>query len=178
MSDTGSDDHKKQVTKPIASEAAPHCAADDLREILSHITKQIADADRRHSTALTDMQSRLIGLGGKAETVRSRVPEEYAPAFQRIEDGVALLADRIAEAGRERKNNRTGGGNEGSGQASETPTSAYSLAHDGYVPSSVQEIAGPRTVVVSAAVPSMSVEPRAAEPDAVGYANSPSRGGG
>jgi localization factor PodJL len=155
MSDTGSDDRKPQFTKQAASEATPHCAAEDLREILSHITRQIADADRRHSTALTDMQSRLIGLGGKAETVRSRVPEEYAPAFQRIEDGVALLADRIAEAGRERKHGRTGSGNEGSGQAAEAPAaSAYNLAHDGYVPASVQEIVGPRPVIVSAVAPS------------------------
>jgi localization factor PodJL len=147
MSDTGSDDQKKlQAAKPKPSEAAPHCAAEDLREILSHITKQIADADRRHSSALTDMQSRLIGLGGKAETVRSRVPEEYAPAFQRIEDGVALLADRIAEAGRERKIGRTSGGNESSGQPE---PAGYSLAHDGFIPASAQEIVRPRTVTAT-----------------------------
>ena len=106
------------------------------------------------------MQSRLIGLGGKAETVRSRVPEEYAPAFQRIEDGVALLADRIAEAGRERKHSRTSG-NDGSGPTAET--SGYSLAHDGFVPASAQEIVGPRkaspTVVAAALVADMIGEP-------------------
>ena len=150
MSDTGSDDHiKPQVTKPKASDVPLNCAAEDLREILSHITKQIADADRRHSTALTDMQSRLIGLGGKAETVRSRVPEEYAPAFQRIEDGVALLADRIAEAGRDRKYSRISGSTPG---ADEIPAAAssYSLAHDGYIPASVQEIVAPRPTVAPA----------------------------
>jgi localization factor PodJL len=147
MSDTGSDDHNKlQAAKPKASDAPPHCAAEDLREILSHITKQIADADRRHSSALTDMQSRLIGLGGKAETVRSRVPEEYAPAFQRIEDGVALLADRIAEAGRDRKTIRTSGA-EGSGTPVEP--SGYSLSHGGFVPASAQEIVGPRTITAT-----------------------------
>jgi localization factor PodJL len=165
MSDTGSDDQKNlPVAKQKASDAAPHCAAEDLREILSHITKQIADADRRHSSALTDMQSRLIGLGGKAETVRSRVPEEYAPAFQRIEDGVALLADRIAEAGRERKVSRTSSGNDSSGQ---TEASGYSLAHDGFVPASAQEIVRPRiaSVVVSpVAADSLLVDVVAAVP--------------
>lgn len=166
MSDTGSDDHNTlQASKTKASDATPHCAADDLREILSHITKQIADADRRHSSALTDMQSRLIGLGGKAETVRSRVPEEYAPAFQRIEDGVALLADRIAEAGRDRKYSRTSG-NDGSGPTVET--SGYSLTHDGFVPASAQEIVRPRTATpitpVVADVEAPEVTAAASEP--------------
>ncbi len=77
-------------------------AADDVNGMLQMLTLQIVDADRRHAAALTDMQSRLEGIGQAAEVARERAPHQYGPAFERIEDGVTQLAGRMAEVGRER----------------------------------------------------------------------------
>ena len=41
MSDTGSANTKSQDAKPKASDVPLNCAAEDLREILSHITQQM-----------------------------------------------------------------------------------------------------------------------------------------
>ena len=45
---------------------------------------------------LRQMQARLQSLGIEAQSIRDRVPGEYVPAFDRIEEGMQLLADRIA----------------------------------------------------------------------------------
>ena len=44
------------------------------------------------------MHDRLAALGHEARAVRHRVPAEYMPAFERVEEGMSLLADRIAHA--------------------------------------------------------------------------------
>lgn len=72
------------------------CAAESLKSLISHIADQIADADVRHSEMLRQMQARLQSLGIEAQSIRDRVPGEYVPAFDRIEEGMQLLADRIA----------------------------------------------------------------------------------
>ncbi len=72
------------------------CAAGSLKSLISHIADQIADADVRHSEMLRQMQARLQSLGVEAHSIRDRVPGEYVPAFDRIEEGMQLLADRIA----------------------------------------------------------------------------------
>ena len=86
----------------IRPPASSHCAGDDLKDMLSELTRQFLAADQRNAAALHDVRGRLDSLGRDAESVRDRVPEQYASAFARIEDGVQMLAERIAAVGRER----------------------------------------------------------------------------
>lgn len=72
------------------------CQARDLVGLLERITSQISESERRQSETLAEMLSRLDALGAEARSYRGRVPEAYLPAFERIEDGVAMLAERIA----------------------------------------------------------------------------------
>lgn len=74
------------------------CAAESLKSLIAHIADQITDADLRHTDMLRQMQARLASLGIEARSIRDRVPGEYVPAFDRIEEGMQLLADRIANA--------------------------------------------------------------------------------
>ncbi len=78
------------------------CRAEDLKEFLQQLAGQIADADRRHSESLREMQQRLARLGGQTELMKSNLPQHYASAFERIESGMALLAERLVEADQER----------------------------------------------------------------------------
>jgi localization factor PodJL len=70
----------------------------DLKIILDAIAAQLSDADRRHSATLNEMQDRIAGMERETETLRPRVPEQFAPAFERIGTGVAELAQRLASA--------------------------------------------------------------------------------
>jgi len=94
--------HGEQVfadTYDEASHGEHAVVADDLRSILKLIAAQIEDSNQRHVEVLTQMQDRLQDLETEARRTKSRVPEAFAPAFERIQDGIALLAERIAEAG-------------------------------------------------------------------------------
>jgi localization factor PodJL len=79
------------------------CAAHDLKALMGDVIRQISDADRRNSELLRQMQERLASMGVEARSARDRVPNEYLPGFDRIEDGMALLAQRIAQSFAERK---------------------------------------------------------------------------
>ncbi len=78
---------------------APGCQASDLKGLLHTIVDQISEADRRHSETLLQMQDRISGIGRDARSLRTRVPDQFASAFERIEAGMAELASRIADAG-------------------------------------------------------------------------------
>ncbi|WP_052699420.1 tetratricopeptide repeat protein [Hyphomicrobium sp. 99] len=69
----------------------------DLRAMLDVIAAQLVDADRRHTAALAEMQERINGMGREADALRPRVPEEFAPAFGRIETAMAELAHRLSD---------------------------------------------------------------------------------
>ncbi|MFN3868377.1 MAG: hypothetical protein ACK4MF_04850, partial [Hyphomicrobiaceae bacterium] len=55
-----------------------------------------SESDQRQSSTLASMQARLDALSTQARSYRGRVPDQLLPAFERIEDGVAMLAERIA----------------------------------------------------------------------------------
>ena len=74
------------------------CKAGDLKGLLHAIVEQISDADRRHSETLNQMQDRLSAMGQDARALRTRVPENFQPAFERIEAGMSELASRIADS--------------------------------------------------------------------------------
>ena len=69
----------------------------ELKGLMAQVIQQIGDADRRNGELLRQMQDRLAALSGEARAARPRVPNEYLPGFDRIEDGMSLLAHRIAE---------------------------------------------------------------------------------
>lgn len=79
-------------------DGASHAKAGGLKRLLSSIVDQLSDADRRHTDALQHMQEKLASMGKDATTMRSRIPDQFAPAFERIESGVAELAYRISES--------------------------------------------------------------------------------
>lgn len=78
------------------------CRAEDLKGLLQRLSDQIADADRRHSDSMREMQARLLRLGGEAGHVKAGLPEQHAAAIERIEGGMAQLAERLAEGRRGR----------------------------------------------------------------------------
>lgn len=70
--------------------------SESLKTLIAHLANQIADADQRHADMLEEMQARLRSLGIEARAIHDRVPGEYLPAFTRIEEGMQLLAERLA----------------------------------------------------------------------------------
>ncbi len=83
---------------PYAPDTPTGCQAGDLKTLLHTIVEQLTDADRRQSDTLMQMQDRLAAMGSEARSLRSRVPGQFAGAFERIEAGMAELASRIADA--------------------------------------------------------------------------------
>ena len=79
-----------------AASSEPGSDHDDLKNILDAIASQLSDADRRHSATLSEMQHRIAGMERETEILRNHVPQQFAPAFGRIETGVAELAERLA----------------------------------------------------------------------------------
>ncbi|MFA5955511.1 sel1 repeat family protein [Hyphomicrobium sp.] len=74
---------------------------DELKSMLDTIAAQLQDADRRHTAALDEMQNRISGMGREADTLRARIPDQFAPAFEQIEAGIGELAHRLADTGKE-----------------------------------------------------------------------------
>lgn len=81
-----------------AEHAQPNSAANDLKGLLNAIVGQISEADRRHTETLQQMHERLTGIGRETKSIKTRVPGQFAAAFERIETGMAELASRISEA--------------------------------------------------------------------------------
>ena len=73
-------------------------AGGDLKGMMSQVLQHITDADRRNGVLLREMQERLEVLSHDARLSRPRVPNEYLPGFERIEDGISMLAGRIAQS--------------------------------------------------------------------------------
>ncbi|MBY0558941.1 tetratricopeptide repeat protein [Hyphomicrobium sp.] len=69
----------------------------ELKAMLDVIAAQLVDADKRHTAALAEMQERINGMGREADALRPRVPQEFAPAFVRIESAMAELAQRLSD---------------------------------------------------------------------------------
>jgi localization factor PodJL len=85
--------------------AAAECAAHDLKAMMGDVIRQISEADHRNTALLRQMQDRLATLGTQTRSARATVPSEYQPGFDRIEDGMALLASRIAASFAQRNTN-------------------------------------------------------------------------
>lgn len=81
---------------------------DELKSMLDTIAAQLQDADRRHTTALNEMQDRISGMTREADVLRPRIPDQFAPAFAQIEAGIGALAHRLADAGNDDYQNAAG----------------------------------------------------------------------
>ncbi|MEQ1696108.1 MAG: hypothetical protein ABL901_09755 [Hyphomicrobiaceae bacterium] len=69
-----------------------------IKAMMSEVIAHITDADRRSTASLRQMQERLEALGQETRAARHGVPSDYLPGFERIEDGMTLLANRIAQS--------------------------------------------------------------------------------
>jgi localization factor PodJL len=67
----------------------------ELWSLLKTISHQIDEADQRHTGLLQELRDRLAALSQDAHEARGSIPETAAPAYARIEDGLAELANRI-----------------------------------------------------------------------------------
>ena len=110
------------------------CEGQDLKRILTGRADQIADADRRHSTALVAMQERLGALGNTAVGLREQSPKEMAsaldrPALDRIEGEMTQLAERPADAEAQRRGSEPGRG-ESQAAGESAPALKSALAGD------------------------------------------------
>ena len=85
------------------AEGGPACGAEDIKGILRRIAEQISESDRRHGEVLFELKERMSSLGDRASRARAEAPPAFADAFSRIEDGMAVLAERLAAADRERR---------------------------------------------------------------------------
>ena len=101
MSNTDWNQRIRHEVESIQPEDGPDlstaCAARDLKGLLHSIVDQITEADRRHSDTLRQMQEKLGNMGQEARAIRSKVPNQFAAAFERIEAGMAELASRVTE---------------------------------------------------------------------------------
>ncbi len=74
----------------------PGCSAGVLKSALLQLAEQVAAADRRQSAALQEMHQKLAKLGGQTEAVKAALPMHLVAAFERIEAGMASLAEQLA----------------------------------------------------------------------------------
>ena len=74
------------------------CAAHDVKAMMSDLIGHVTDTDRKNGVVLRQMQERLDALGADAHSARKQVPHEFQPGFDRIQDGLSLLAERIAQS--------------------------------------------------------------------------------
>ena len=85
---------------PVEPKLQPQSGARDSTADLSHVLKAVtaimADSERRQNAALNDMQQRISEITASAHNARNDVPDEFQGAFQRIENAMAHLAERIA----------------------------------------------------------------------------------
>lgn len=88
---------KMIIDKSNDTQIAAECGAHGLQEQMGDVLRQIAESERRHSALLAEVGQRLEMLGAGTRAARAQVPSAFLPGFEKIEDGMALIADRIAE---------------------------------------------------------------------------------
>ncbi len=145
-----------ESTGPAGDNRATTLTAADLRRILKGVTSVLSDADHNHGAALDDLQDRLESLGRAASAAKDKVPAEFAAAFERIEGGLGMLADRIADSQAERRNLEGGDFVAAAAAASAAVTAAVSAASarspfDADIAAAVAKDVGPTAAASSSA---------------------------
>jgi localization factor PodJL len=97
--------HKQPAARKKGRSATPAatCEAPKLRDALEEIAGQLGEADKRHGSALAEMQERLSQLGHKVDGVRAGFSKPDVAALQRIEDGIHTLSEQFAQLGGQRQ---------------------------------------------------------------------------
>ncbi len=97
--------HKQPAARKKGRSATPAatCEAPKLRDALEDIAGQLGEADKRHGSALAEMQERLSQLGHKVDGVRAGFSKPDVAALQRIEDGIDTLSEQFAQLGGQRQ---------------------------------------------------------------------------
>jgi localization factor PodJL len=89
------------ITEPGLAPLPPHAAESEgdfpqeLWALLQTISHQIDESDQRHTGLLQELRDRLAALGRDANDARGTAAAAAAPIYDRIENGLADLADRI-----------------------------------------------------------------------------------
>ncbi len=90
------DDQTTSARAIVAEDARASVPAGDMQAILKLIATQVEDADRRHAQMLSEMVERLNGICKEARLARAKVPPAFAPALERIQEGIEQLAGLAA----------------------------------------------------------------------------------
>ncbi|MEO0670539.1 MAG: hypothetical protein AAFZ05_00775 [Pseudomonadota bacterium] len=135
--------------------AAPAGEADslglpDIGRLISELGVQMASAERKNAAALERIQGQLEALSQETRRARVRVPAEFAPAFDRLEEAIDALAEKVARAEREAR--------KATAEASEAPVD---VADDATVQTAAAE---PEIEAVEAAEPITFVSPDESSP--------------
>ena len=157
---------RRELTAAPVAEPAAGCGARDLKGLLDQIAAQIGDADRRHSTALRDMQSRLTGLSQTAASARATASADARPAIDRIEGEISALASRVAAADRELSTSAASEPADDMWSAADAEALA-SIYDPVAAPAPAAAVAEPRPVVGAAVLPIAAILPRGPIADAV-----------
>ncbi len=114
---------------------------DELKNLLSVIADQISQADRRHTDVLYEMRERLTTLSEDTRAVRTQVAGDLGPVFNRIEDALTQLAERMGE---------------GAGPASRATSQPAAAEPDEALPRPVTQLAPAHPAVAPAVLRSAS----------------------
>ncbi len=138
----------------------PACQAGDLRRLIERIANQLNDSDQRHSATLAQMQSRLDILGAQARHHKANLPQEFAPAFERIEKGISALGERITSS-HDPLNERDADGltNFDDGHLYETAQSMASIAPPATTQPAIDSLAGLSTQTTPTHATSETIQP-------------------
>jgi hypothetical protein len=78
------------------------CVANDVTALLNSLAGQMEQSERRQTAAILDVKARLEALQHVTTTARDRMPSTAAATLDRAEASLAVLAEQVAAAGRER----------------------------------------------------------------------------
>ncbi|MEO1264447.1 MAG: tetratricopeptide repeat protein [Pseudomonadota bacterium] len=70
----------------------------DIGLLLQQISTQMSAAEEKNTAALEKIQGQLELLSAETRRARRNVPAEFAPAFDRLEEAIDALAEKVARA--------------------------------------------------------------------------------
>lgn len=79
-----------------AEDAHVNVPAENMQAILKLVAMQLESADRRHAHALGELYERLQVICNDARLTQEKVPAEFAPALERLQEGIEQLAELMA----------------------------------------------------------------------------------
>jgi localization factor PodJL len=80
---------------------------ENVEGMLGKLMNRLDESDQRYSSALDDLNSRLIGLSKKAHNVRPTLPDNSGAALDRVREQASSLAAQVNEASTQHRSQRT-----------------------------------------------------------------------